>query len=169
MQVLQRSFSILLVVFFLMFVITFLVQDRTSYGYEQWKEIQVNRFLQKIAKDGICTYEQYQLFYEALSKFGVSVTIVLKEYQRETDVEGSVYWYLVSWEEIKEFLIQKGKYSFQKNSALELCITIKKGNSIKQKKYYIIAKGRDFILLNKKMEKVEERVVDDTYMDRRMV
>lgn len=145
MQVLQRSFSILLAVFFVMFAVALVFQEKENNGYTQWEEIQVNRFLQQISREGRCTYEEYQLFYKALNQFGVNAEIVLKEYQRETDSKGTVYWYLVSWEEIKELLIQKEQYVFQKNSALELCITTKKGDSVTQEKYYSIAKGQESV------------------------
>ena len=143
MQVLQRSISILLAVFFSLFAITFVVEEKENYGYEQWEEIQVNRFLQQIRKEGKCTYEQYQLFYGALNEFGKNIEVMLKEYQRETNAEGMVYWYFVSWEEIKDFFIQEEQYTFQNNSAIELCVIAKRGDSVKQNKYYVISKGKE--------------------------
>ncbi len=143
MHVLQRSISILLAAFFFIFAITFVVEEKENYGYEQWEEIQVNRFLQQIRKEGKCTYEQYQLFYGALNEFGKNIEVILKEYQRETNAEGIVYWYLVSWEEIQDFFIQEEQYTFQKNSAIELCVTAKKGDSVEQNKYYVISKGKE--------------------------
>ena len=50
MHVLQRSISILLAAFFFIFAITFVVEEKENYGYEQWEEIQVNRFLQHTQK-----------------------------------------------------------------------------------------------------------------------
>ena len=143
MQVLQRSISILLAVFFSLFAITFVVEEKENYGYEQWEEIQVNRFLQQIRKEGKCTYEQYQLFYGALNEFGKNIEVMLKEYQREMNAEGMVYWYFVSWEEIKDFFIQEEQYTFQNNSAIELCVIAKRGDSVKQNKYYVISKGKE--------------------------
>ena len=143
MQVLQRSISILLAVFFSLFAITFVVEEKENYGYEQWEEIQVNRFLQQIRKEGKCTYEQYQLFYGALNEFGKNTEVMLKEYQREMNAEGMVYWYFVSWEEIKDFFIQEEQYTFQNNSAIELCVIAKRGDSVKQNKYYVISKGKE--------------------------
>ena len=143
MHVLQRSISILLAAFFFIFAITFVVEEKENYGYEQWEEIQVNRFLQQIRKEGKCTYEQYQLFYGALNEFGKNIEVILKEYQRETNAEEIVYWYLVSWEEIQDFFIQEEQYTFQKNSAIELCVTAKKGDSVEQNKYYVISKGKE--------------------------
>lgn len=143
MHVLQRSISILLAAFFFIFAITFVVEEKENYGYEQWEEIQVNRFLQQIRKEGKCTYEQYQLFYGALNEFGKNIEVILKEYQRETNAEGIVYWYLVSWEEIQDFFIQEEQYTFQKNSAIELCVTAKRGDSVGQNKYYVISKGKE--------------------------
>lgn len=137
MQILQRSFSILLILFFLMFAIEFIFQERESNTYQQWQEIQISRFLQQIRKEGKCSYKQYQWFYDALNRLGVTIEVALKEYQREIDIAGNVYWYLVSWEEIKEIFIQKEYYVFQANSIVELCITTKKDTMVKQKKSYV--------------------------------
>ncbi len=137
MQVLQRSFSVLLVMFFLMFTVSFVFQERESNTYQQWQEIQISRFLQQVRKEGKCSYKQYQLFYDDLNRLGVTIEIVLKEYQRETDIEGKVYWYLISWEEIQECFIQKEYYVFQANSVVELCITTKKDTTVRQKKSYV--------------------------------
>ncbi len=142
MQVLQRSFSILLTVFFLLFAITLVFEEKGKNGYEQWKDIQINRFLEQVSKEGKCSYEDYQLLHKALNKFGNNVKIEVKEYQKEIDRKGIVYWYLISWEEIKEWLLQKEEHTFQKNSVIELCITMKNGNIEKQNKYYSISKER---------------------------
>ena len=143
MQVLQRSFSVLLTVFFLIFAVTLVFEEKEKYGYHQWEKIQVNRFLEEIKTEGKLKYQQYQLLYKALSKFGRNVEITIKEYQKEEDVKGTVYWYLISWEEIKEFLLQKEEYIFRKNSVLELCIIVKRGTVERQEKHYCIFKGRD--------------------------
>ena len=142
MQILQRSFSILLTIFFLLFAITLVFEEKGKNGYEQWKDIQINRFLEQVSKEGICSYEDYQLLHKALNKFGNNVTIEVKEYQKEVDRKGTVYWYLISWEEIKECFLQKEECAFQKNSVIELCVTIKKGNIEKQKNYYSLSKER---------------------------
>ena len=107
MQVLQRSFSVLLGIFFLTFAVTLVVQEKGDYGYNQWGKIQVNRFLECMSTKGKVSYQEYQLLYGALNQFGVNVEFIIKEYQREEDVKGTVYWYLISWEEIKEFLYSK--------------------------------------------------------------
>lgn len=143
MQVLQRSFSVLLIVFFLTFAVTLVFEEKGTYGYNQWEKIQINRFLEHMSTKGKVSYQEYQLLYKALNKFGKNVEITIKEYQREEDVKGMVYWYLISWEEIKEFLLQKEEYTFQKNSVLELCIIGKRGTIEKQEKQYCIFKGRN--------------------------
>ena len=143
MQVLQRSFSVLLIVFFLTFAVTLVFEEKGTYGYNQWEKIQINRFLEHMSTKGKVSYQEYQLLYKALNKFGKNVEITIKEYQKEEDVKGMVYWYLISWEEIKEFLLQKEEYTFQKNSVLELCIIVKRGTIEKQEKQYCIFKGRN--------------------------
>lgn len=142
MQILQRSFSILLTIFFLLFAITLVFEEKGKNGYEQWKEIQINRFLEQVSKEGSCSYKDYQLLHKALNKFGNNVKIEIKEYQKERDMKGNVYWYLISWEEIKECFLQKEHYTFQKNSVIELYVTIKKGNIEKQNKYYSLSKEK---------------------------
>lgn len=145
MQILQRSFSILLTMFFLLFAITLVFEQKGKNGYEQWKEIQINRFLEQVSKEGKCNYEDYQLLHKVLNKFGRIVEIEVKEYQKEVDKKGTVYWYLISWEEIKENFLQKEEYTFQKNSVIELCVTMKKGNIKKQNKYYSLSKERAIV------------------------
>lgn len=166
MQLLQRSFSVLLTIFFFVFAVTLVAEEKENYGYKQWENIQINRFLEKMSKEGKCSYEQYQLLYKALNKYGRNVTITVKEYQKEVDVKGNRYWYLISWEEMKELLIQKEEYIFQKDSVLELCVKVKEGNIEKQEKYYIISKGTQQIV-NNHMEYLVFNY--DAYMVRRMV
>lgn len=129
-------------IFFLLFAITLVFEQKGKNGYQQWKEIQINRFLEQISKEGKCSYEEYQLLHKALNKFGRTVDIKVKEYQKEIDRNGTVYWYFISWEQIKEGFLQKEEYTFQQNSVIELCVTIEKGNIKKQNNYYSISKER---------------------------
>lgn len=143
MHILQRSFSILLVIFFFVFAITLVFKEKEKNGYEQWEKIQVNRFLEQINSTGKYSYKDYQLLHDALSRFGRNIEITIKEYQKEMDAKGTVYWYFISWEEMKEFLLEEEEYVFRKNSAVEVCIITKKGSVEKEEKYYILFKGRE--------------------------
>lgn len=143
MQILQRSFSILLVVFFLIFAVTLVFNEKEENGYVQWEKIQVNRFLEQINSAGKYSYREYLLLHEALSRLGRTVEITIKEYQKETDAKGTVYWYFISWEEMKDVLLEKEEYIFQKNSAIEVCIITKIGSIQKEERYYILFKGKE--------------------------
>ena len=93
MQILQRSFSILLTIFFLLFVITLVFEQKGKNGYEQWKEIQINRFLEQISKEGKCSYEDYQLLHKALSNFG-RVAIRLSRAKKKVPMHVTHYFVL---------------------------------------------------------------------------
>ena len=57
----------------------------------------------------------------------------MEEYKTEQDLSKKRYYPLVSWEEIKEFLSEEGRYIFSENSIVLLKIT-RQGQLTKRKR-----------------------------------
>ncbi len=120
MQIVQRSMLLLIVVVCLTAGIAFLCGEQEEKGRKQWEQIQTEVFLNRISREGLCSYEEYLVFCTGLEAYGGRLEVRLEEYQQEKDRNGQTYWYLVSWEEIRDILLMEGVYYFQANSALKL-------------------------------------------------
>lgn len=86
----------------------------------QWEEICTERFLKELSQKGYCAYEDYLQFHEALNYYGVTSTIGLEEYRKEQDIEGKSYFYLISWDELREKLEQDRIYYFSEGSTVRI-------------------------------------------------
>ena len=84
--------------------------------------VQVERFASKVCGTGKVTYEEYILFYRALSHNGKRLEIRMEEYQREEDLEGKGYYSLVSNKELGAVLCEEKAYYFAKDSIVKIIV-----------------------------------------------
>lgn len=136
MQIVQRSFLVVVLALCLTVGISFLYKEKEERSRTQWEQLQTEQFLNKLSRNGVCTYEEYLIFYMALNACGDVAKVRLEEYQKEKDRAGNSYWYLVSWEEILQTLLEEGEYYFQENSALELYVEWGTGKKNQGEYYY---------------------------------
>ena len=142
MKSMQRMvLSILLVVSFL-FGISFTVLQREEKLVAQWEAIQTGRFLTKSCKNRNITYEDVLLYKASLEHHKHKLRIRLEELQRETDMEGNVYYHTVSWEEILEQMALQNYYDLQEDSIL--VVRVERYNKTKwvETRYYELVLGK---------------------------
>lgn len=129
MRMMQRVVLVLVLIVGFMIGITEGYQRRKIRLQEQWGIVQTERLLQKICNTGKCSYEECYLFHTALHQCGIDAKIRIEEYQREQDMEGRVYYHLISWEELKLYLLQEACYKFAEESVV--CVQVQTENGWK--------------------------------------
>lgn len=142
MQNMQRILLVLAAVIALWFAISINYQEESGRLEEQWELQKTERFLTDICKKQKCSDEELWLYCSALARGTTSPEIRLEEYRREWDKSGTVYYYLISWEEISEKIMLNGGYSFEQGSVIKLTVITK--NSMK-KRYYDRIDGKEGI------------------------
>ena len=144
MQIIQRMLLVLLMIFGLGFGILLLNLEQEEKVQKQWEALQIERFVGKISRRGTCTYEEYLLCHEALNYSGNTSVIAIETYQKEEDMSGEKYYYMISWEEIQEMLYRNGRFDFDEESVIVVSVSRKnKMKSLETKYYNIVAKGLD--------------------------
>jgi len=109
----------------------------------QWELLQVERFMELVCRNKECSYEDYVLLHGALNYAGTSSVIEIEEYRTEQDMEGNVYYYGISWDELREMLFFDEQYYFSDNSVLVVCVNRNGGIGNQKRKYYDIVSGKD--------------------------
>ena len=143
MQVVQRMLLLLLIIVGLFFGMMMLKLEREEEIKKQWETSQVERFIGNICRRGNCTYEEYLLCHRALNYVGNTSEIAIEAYQKQKDMSGGHYYYMISWEEIREELYQEGEFVFPKESVVVVEVSRKSKYKAEESKYYDIVSGRD--------------------------
>ena len=93
----QRVFLIISVVIILGTSLVCVQKDKKLRG--QWEQVLVENFLGNLCNTGKLTTMDYQKLYSGLVKSGSVIGIEIDEYRRETDINGNIFYYYVSWKE----------------------------------------------------------------------
>lgn len=142
MQMMHRVTLVLIVVLVLLFG-SMVVSQEVIELQGQWEMIQTEKFLSKLCRTGQCTYEEYASYYNCLNYFGTETIIRMEEYQKEQDLDGKIYYYLVSWEEIRTFLLKKSSYMFQQESIIRITVQRKSRSRTVQCSYYDVVERKE--------------------------
>jgi len=143
MRVMQRvvMLIILLYLFVLGFFFMNLKEKRKLIG--QWEVLHTERFLQKLSRTRQCSLEELKLYDRTLEIIDDEIEIRLEEFQKETDESGRRYYYMISWEEIKEQLLSEEVYLFREESILVITVIRKSKSRSTANKYSDIVGGKD--------------------------
>ena len=143
MRIMQRVVMILLIMLLFISRISVMVLRQEEKVTEQWEELQAERFLKMLCEKEQILYEDIVLYTELLNRTGRDTELRVEEFRRETDLDGRIYYYRISWEELLGHLVSGEIYQIQKDSVL--AITVKRYNKIKsiEKKYFGAASGKD--------------------------
>lgn len=80
-------------------------------------------FLGDLCRTGICTEELYEEYAERVFRLtDGEEKLQLEVYQRLTDMSGTEYRYLITWEEIKTDLRENGYHQFAENSEVYVVV-----------------------------------------------
>lgn len=143
MQTIQRSVLVCLVISVFVWGMAAVGREKEEKFYQQWEQVQVERFLSKLCRSGSCSYEEYEILYRALNYYGMDSKIQIEEYRREQDMERNVYYYLMSWEEIQEHLAEEGRYTFEQGSILRIVVVQKSRSQSITSRYSHIVSGKE--------------------------
>ena len=143
MQQIQRIFLIGAVIVIVSLGILLPHVENAKKLQNQWEQLQVERFMEQICRKQDCSYEEYVLLHGALNYTWIGSVIEMEEYRVEHDMEGNVYYYGISWDEIKEILFLEEQYRFSDNSVLVVCVNRSSGIGNQKRKYYNIVSGKD--------------------------
>lgn len=136
MQIAQRCILIIGLGIMLGFFASVFFEEKRNNLIKDWEAVQTERFINQICRTGKCSQEEYMIFLETLGCSGGNVGIQMEEYKTEQDLSKKRYYPLVSWEEIKEFLSEEGRYIFSENSIVLLKIT-RQGQLTKRKSRWV--------------------------------
>ena len=122
MGIVQRGFAVILSVAVFMLFVTELYREQENLWKQRWESMQSSCFLYEICRDGYCTYEEYCVYRNSLNILDGRTEVRIREYQWEHSVSGETYRYLITWEEIRNSILEQGGYSFRKGSMAELYV-----------------------------------------------
>lgn len=142
MQIMHRVALVLMIVLVFSFGTMVAGQEEIELQ-RQWEMIQTEKFLSKLCRTGQCTYEEYLSYYNGLNYFGMDSIIRLEEYQKEQDLDGKIYYYLVSWEELQTFFSKNSRYVFQQESIIRINVQRKSRGGNAQCSYYDVVERKE--------------------------
>lgn len=100
--------------------------------------LRMERFINQLGKTGRCSYENILELSQTLNYYGVSSEISLEEYRREDSETKSNAYYLISWSEISEQLLNE-TYCFAEKSVIRANIRVTDKYHTKAYQYYAVA------------------------------
>lgn len=141
MQMLQRIFLVISVVIMLGTSVVCVQKDKKI--REQWEQVLVENFLGNLCNTGKLTTMDYQKLYSGLVKSGAVIGIEIDEYRRETDINGNVFYYYVSWKEREMKYFTEGYCMFNEGSIIRISINRSNLIEIFNKSYWDIIEGKE--------------------------
>jgi len=144
MKVAQRYILVLGVIVLLAFCTGLVYKETIDDIIGDWEIVYLERFMNKLCRNGSLSYEEYMTFWEAMNCTGNKVTVRIDEYIKEQDLERNYYYSPMVWEEIQGFLCKENSYDFTEGSVLK--IEIHRWNKTQEKeirKFGRISKGAE--------------------------
>lgn len=136
MQITQRCILLVVVSLLLCAGIRLHYMEKEEKVFNDWEAIRTERFLKRICKSRVLSYENYLLFCEAVSISRKAAEVRVEEYKREQNLQNEVYYSVVSWDEIKDVIRMEGNYCFTVESIIVIEVRQKGRESQNIKKYY---------------------------------
>lgn len=118
MQTALRSILLIILILLLCYATESLDTGKKEQVLNDWETIQTEQFLNRLCRNGICSFDEYLRFYQSLLPGKNMLEIRIEEYKREQDLGNSAYYSLVSWEDIKDIILTDGKYWFTEESII---------------------------------------------------
>lgn len=141
MQIAQRTCLITMLIVFFMSGASLLYGEKEDKLLQRWEQVQSEDFLKHLCRTGSCSLDEYLQFCQTLSKGGIEAEICVMEYQKERDAEKKVYYYLISWEEIRKQLLENGAYYFEEGNVLKVSVMQKSRTKSRQQTHFGMIDG----------------------------
>jgi len=139
MQVAQRILLVVAAVFAAVTVCFAVNQGRVEKRSKQWEEIRVEMFLQQIIKKQELTISDYIVFLKEVRYFDDTPEVGIEIYQKENDLTGTGYYYLLSQEEIEGKLEQENGMELGEGNIIQIVIQHKN----KRNRYSRVVPGKE--------------------------
>lgn len=136
MHIAQRTLFALIVVVILLQGAGTLFNKQEERLQNQWENIQTERFLQTIYRKGSLSLDEYCGYEAALNTGGGNSEIRMEVYREETDLKGQSYYYMISWEELKKFLLDGSEMIFSEGNVVKIEIKRRTRGSEQKNCYY---------------------------------
>ncbi len=143
MRIVQRALLIITVILFLTAGIAFVCKGKAEKLQQQWETIQAELFLEKLCRTGQLSLEEYNRYVSCLNRGGGSFEVTIEEHQKEQDKAGKVYYYLISWDELRQNLFYEDSLIFQQNSVVKMEIVRRSQGKKVRNYYYGIIAGKE--------------------------
>ena len=140
MQIAQRILLIVSVIGVVLVCCMFVTKGRAEKCTEQWETIRVEEFLQQVLRRQALSMEEYIFFLDNITYLDDTAKINLEVYQKEWDIEGNSYFFLILQEEIKKILEEEKRMELETGSIIK--VEIYRGG--KQNVYYTVLPGKGY-------------------------
>lgn len=143
MQIVQRALLIMTMIIVLMVGTIVICREKEEKLQKQWECVQTERFLGKICRNGSISLDEYMEYNTTLNHAGTVSKIRIEEYQREQDITGRNYYYLVSWEELQDCFMKEGACDFKTESVIKISVEQKSMGQSMKNSYYGVIYGKE--------------------------
>lgn len=122
MRIMQRLILILSLGVFFVFGMAWNNQRMAVKLQKQWENKNVDTMLKKICRTGMISLRDYVVLRESLASKITIAEIKVEEYQKEQDLDGNFFYYLITWQELGEWLLAEEQYFFQTDSVIKITV-----------------------------------------------
>lgn len=141
MKSLQRI-CLAMILMFLVLYSGFVQREQAERFLKQWRHARTQRFVQNMCKKGCLTLEEYLDFSTEILTVS-DARICVEEYRAEWDGDGKKYYYLISWEEMKEEIRTTGSCELWSGSLVRLEVWEGYPDTPEKQIYYAIVEERN--------------------------
>lgn len=140
MQIAQRILLVTAVAFIVATGCCVTWKDKEEKQSEQWERICVESFMQKIRRKREISLNEYIYFTDAIRRLDEGAGIEVEIYRKEWDIQGNLYYFLLTREETDKKLETDGKVKLEEGNIVR--VTVQKDK--RKKVYNVIVSGKEY-------------------------
>lgn len=141
MHVAQRMLLTVTIIITTMLLIAVMNNNKEDRIMDQWERIRTEAFLQHIIRNQELSLNEYLHYAEAVKHLDGTTEVILEIYRKEWDMDGNVYYFLISQEEILDYLIKENSVFFKEQSIISVKIHRNRRGTINA--YNAIVSGKE--------------------------
>ena len=122
MQIAQRILLVTAVVFVFFAGCLYIKRTGNKKILNQWDKICSEEFLQRMTKKQEVLLNEYICFAEEIRSFASDAEIEIKVYRKEWDIEGNMFYYLLTQEELEKMLETENRIGLDEGNILQIVI-----------------------------------------------
>ena len=122
MKIVQRLILILAVSVFCAFGMAWNNRQVTIKIQKQWENKNIDTMLKKICRTERISLQDDVVSWEELAFNSIIAEIKVEEYQKEQNLDGDSFYYLITWQELGECLLTEEQYFFRTDSVIKITV-----------------------------------------------